>query len=189
MKTPAAALLAVLLIPSGHMVPARATVLQGLDLDLLCDRSPLIVRGKVLALTPGWHDGRILTAVTLQVDRPLYGPASRGDRITFHRLGGEVGGIGQLVVGEPSFRKGEEVVVFLQRRGGRLFVTGMVQGKIRVLPPAGPGGPRRVVSAVGRFTLRGGRHPLPVPTTLSDLEARILNRIHVTGRSTPRGRP
>lgn len=189
MKTLQAAVLAALLASAAQAVPARATVLYGLDLDTLCDRSPLILRGEVVTLTSGWLGGRILTAVTLRVERPLAGPAAAGDRVTFFQLGGEVGGIGQRVLGEASFRKGEAVVVFLRRRAGRLFVTGMAQGKMRVLPAVVPGGPRRVVSAVGRLPLRGGRHPLPAPTTLMDLEARVLARVRATGRAASGGKP
>jgi hypothetical protein len=182
-------MLGALLISFGLLSPLGATVLVGLDLDGLCDRSPHILRGEVVSLTPGWHGGRILTAVTLRVERSLAGPATRGDRVTFYRLGGEVGGIGQRVLGEASFRKGERVIVFLQRVGGRLVVTGMVQGKMRVLDAARPGGTRRVVSAVGGFALRGGRHPLPVPTTLPDLEARVQARLRATHRPGQGGRP
>lgn len=182
-------LLAALIVSAGLAAPARATVLVGLTLDALCDRSPLILRGEVVSLAPGWHGGRILTAVTLRVERPLAGRAVRGDRVTFYRLGGEVGGIGQRVIGEATFQKGEQVVVFLQGRSGRLFVTGMLQGKIRLLPAATPGAPRRVVSAARTFSLRGSLRPLPVPTTLPDLETRILARLRATGRPAAGGQP
>lgn len=189
MKLPAAALLCALLATPWLARPAGATALQGLDLHGLCDRSPQILRGTVESLTPGWHQGRIMTAVRLRVGRTLSGPSRRGDRVIFYRLGGEVGGIGQRVIGEATFRVGEEVVVFLHPRRGRLYLTGMVQGKMRVLPAQRPGDPRRVVSAVGRFALRGVRHPLAVPTTLADLETRVLARMRATKRSTPGARP
>ena len=188
MKHLAALLPTALVVLGGLASPARATVLYGIGLDGLCDRSTVIARGEVISLAPAWQGGRIVTAVTLRVERSLAGGAARGSLVTFYRLGGEVGGIGQRVIGEPSFQRGEEVLVFLQRRFGRLFVTGMVQGKMRVLPPSAPGGPRRIASALGRFPLRGGGYASVAPKTLGELEARILGRLRATGRALRGGR-
>lgn len=185
-----ATLLLVLLCAGLGSAPgARATVLRGLDLGTLCDRSEHVLRGEVVRLEPAWRGGRIVTAVTLRVAETLAGPRRAGDRVTFWQLGGEVGGVGQRVVGAAQFRRGEQVIVFLHRRAAGLFVTGMVQGKVRVLAPSAPGGEARVVSAVGRFPLRGGAHPLAAPTTLRGFTARVRARIRATRRPSPGRQP
>jgi hypothetical protein len=47
--------------------------------------------------------------------------------------GGRVGDVGQVVHGLASFTPGEEVVVFLEKRGARAFrVSAMAQGKYQV---------------------------------------------------------
>jgi hypothetical protein len=43
-----------------------------------------------------------------------------------------VGDIGQRVDGIASFAPGEEVVVFLEARGGRYIMAGMAQGRFKV---------------------------------------------------------
>jgi hypothetical protein len=48
------------------------------------------------------------------------------------RPGGELDGLGQQALGEPSFEVGERVVLFLQRRGHVYRVLGMSQGLFRV---------------------------------------------------------
>ncbi len=162
---------------------AEATVLRGLSLKQLCAGSQQIVRGTVLETRAHWHGGRILTAVTLRVDRALAGDRRSGQRVTFYRLGGEVGGIGQRVIGAARFRPGEQVVVFLRARRGRLRVHGMFQGKLRVIPAAA-GKPARVTPPVSRAALRGRKRALVRPVALSDFEARVRALIH-----DPRQRP
>jgi hypothetical protein len=46
--------------------------------------------------------------------------------------GGVVGEVGQLVHGTAKFTVGEDVVVFLEPRGDRFLLTGMLQGKFKV---------------------------------------------------------
>jgi hypothetical protein len=157
---------------AGSAGEAQATVLHGLSLEQLCERSPYILRGQVLRTRSLWQGGRIVTAVTLRVDRALAGDRRVGQQVTFYRLGGEVGGIGQRVIGAPRFRVGERVIVFLRANRGRLRINGMFQGKIRVLP-AGGGTPARVVPPVSRTVLRGLRRSLRRSLPLAEFEARV----------------
>lgn len=168
---------------------AQATVLRGIDLQGLCDQSDHIIRGQVVDLAPQWRAGRIRTAVTLRVAASLFGGAVSGDRVTFWTLGGEVGGIGQRVVGTARFYRGEQVIVFLQRRAGVLVVSGMVQGKVMVLGARAPGEPAMVASAVGGFGLSGGAHPLRATTTLAVFESQVLARLRTRGRAQGRQTP
>ncbi len=77
-------------------------------------------------------DGRrILTDVEIQVTETLKGQA--GGTVLVTQPGGRVGDIGQRVSGLAAFTPGEEVVLFLERRGTRSFrVAGMAQGKYKV---------------------------------------------------------
>ena len=55
-----------------------------------------------------------------------------GKRVTITVPGGEVGDQGVWVDGAPTFADGEEVVVFLARRGPGWNVNGLALGKYRV---------------------------------------------------------
>lgn len=46
--------------------------------------------------------------------------------------GGVIGEVGQVVHGTIPFRRGDEVVLFLEPRGERFMLTGMMQGVFRV---------------------------------------------------------
>lgn len=152
--------------------PAHATVLRSLNLTELCDTSPTIVRGRVVQTRSAWRGGRIYTAVTLRVNRSLSGAKRAGDTVTFWRLGGAVGRIAQRVIGAPRFRAGEQVVVFLHTRRGRLFVTGMLQGKVRVLPATNTS-PARVTPTVQRVQFQGTRRVLARVMALTTFEAQV----------------
>ena len=166
-------------------VTADATVLRGLDLTQLTDASPTILRGRVVTTRGEWKGGRIYTAVTVEVESPLSGTQRTGDRVTFWRLGGVVGNIAQRVLGSPRFRTGERVIVFLHARRGHLFVTGMVQGKVRVLP-ATASSPTRVAPAHHRLALRGARRVLQRAEPLTAFETRVRQLVRT--RATRKGR-
>jgi hypothetical protein len=120
-----AALLAVL--------PAEATTLLAQDLAELSQSADAIVRGTVRELESRWTGDRmrIVTQVEVEVAEALKG--APGASVTIVQPGGVVGDIGQKVSGLASFERGEEVVLFLERRPGGIFlVSGMAQGKFRV---------------------------------------------------------
>jgi hypothetical protein len=69
--------------------------------------------------------------VEIEVTETLKGQA--GSSVLVVQPGGRVGDIGQIVHGLASFAEGEEVVVFLERRGTSAFrVMGMAQGKYQI---------------------------------------------------------
>lgn len=176
--------LSCLLLTAGVLTgaaPAHATVLRGLSLTQLCDRSSTIVRGRVERTEATWRDGRIYTAVHLRVEATLAGPRSAGQTVTFWRLGGEVGHIGQRVIGAPTFRVGERVIVFLQRFRGRLFVTGMFQGKVRVLPATSTA-PTRVAPAISRAAVLGTKRALRRYPALSTFESTVRQLVRTRGQ-------
>ncbi|HYO59886.1 hypothetical protein [Archangium sp.] len=114
-------------------LPADATTMLRADLPELAQTSETIVHGTVRRVESRWSgDGRrIITDVEIQVTESLKGQA--GSTVLVIQPGGRVGDIGQKVSGLASFTPGEEVVVFLERRGRQAFrVSGMAQGKYKV---------------------------------------------------------
>ena len=119
----------VLLLP----LAASATTMLRADLPGLAQTSDAIVHGTVRRVESRWSgDGRrIVTDVEIQVTEALKGQA--GSTVLVTQPGGQVGDIGQRVSGLAAFTPGEEVVVFLERRGKTAFrVSGMAQGKYQV---------------------------------------------------------
>ncbi len=171
---------------------ARATVLRGLSLDSLCRSSNVILRGKVVARAAAWKGGRIYTRVTLQVTSSLRGKHVTGQSVSFWRLGGRVGRYVQIIRGAPTFHAGDHVLVFLNRRGGRLFVTGMAQGRftIRTKPPNSPSGnpandSATVTQPLAGARLLGPKRALRGPTTLVRFEQRIRAALRSSKGPTP----
>ncbi len=120
-------LLAVLLA-----APALATTLVALDVEGLTRLSDVVVRAQVLSSQARiTKDGaRIVTDSELEVLEVLKGAPPK--RLIAMQPGGVVGEIGQKVDATARFEPGEEVVVFLERRGERYTVAGMQQGRWKV---------------------------------------------------------
>jgi len=163
---------------------AGATLLRGLSLENLCSRSGVIVRGEVVARAAAWKGGRIYTRVSLRVTHSLRGSHRAGQTVSFWHLGGRVGRHAQIVRGAPAFTRGERVVVFLSRRGGRLFVTGMAQGRFSIRGAA-TGRPAAVTQPLSGARLLGPRRALRRPTTLSRFERRIRASLRTLKGRTP----
>ncbi|MFY0530289.1 hypothetical protein ACN28I_46365 [Archangium gephyra] len=115
---------------------ASATTMLRADLPELAQTSDAIVHGTVRRVESRWSgDGRrIVTDVEIQVTEALKGTSGQaGSTVLVTQPGGQVGDIGQRVSGLAAFTPGEEVVVFLERRGKTAFrVSGMAQGKYQV---------------------------------------------------------
>jgi hypothetical protein len=114
-------------------LPAAATTMLRIDLPELARTADTVVHGTVRRMESRWSGDRrrIVTDVEIEVTETLKGQASH--TVLLVQPGGRVGDIGQKVHGLASFTPGEEVVVFLERRGPSAFrVTGMAQGKYQV---------------------------------------------------------
>jgi hypothetical protein len=114
-------------------LPARATTVLAADLPELAHGADAVIHGTVRRMESRWSgDGRrIVTDVEIQVSEALKGQP--GATVLVTQPGGQVGDIGQVVQGLATFKQGEEVVLFLERRGPRAFrVAGMTQGKYQV---------------------------------------------------------
>ena len=156
---------------------AGATVLLPADLGDLSREAFAIARGRIVSADSRWttSDRRsIETVVTLQADSWL--KRDLGSTIQFRVPGGRLGRFRSLVVGAPSFDRGQQVIVFLGAAPPALpYVLGLGQGVFRiaadnagfvvtpsaVLPQAGP--PTRIA--------RGdlGRRPM----ALAEFEQRV----------------
>jgi hypothetical protein len=110
-----------------------ATTLLKLDVPGLTQVSDVIVRGRVDSVQAKWSGDRrrIVTEASLTVSEVLKGDVGKTALVV--QPGGEVGEVGQIVHGVARFAVGQDVVVFLERRGDRFTVTGMVQGKFTIV--------------------------------------------------------
>lgn len=121
-------LAAVLLALAG---PAAAATFFETSVEEMARTSDAVVRGRVAGAASRFtRDGRIVTEVEIAVDGAWKGNASAVLRLVVP--GGSVGGIAQTVDAAPRFEEGEEVVVFVTRRGAAWLVNGHALGKYRV---------------------------------------------------------
>jgi hypothetical protein len=124
---------------------AGATTVQKFTVSDLAKKSESIVLASVEDETARMDEGtkEIYTYVTLRVIDGVKGskrsdnaknPKGGEEFITIRQIGGTVGNLISVVPGMPTFRKGEEVVVFLSAkdRAGYPWVMGLQQGKYTV---------------------------------------------------------
>ena len=114
-----------------------ATVILPASLGDLVTGARAIVHGHVVAVEPRWADGRrqIETLVTVRAEEYLKGDL--GAEVTFKVPGGQMGPYRRVVVGAPTFREGDEIIVFLNAQGPVVpWISGLNQGIFRVSPNA-----------------------------------------------------
>jgi hypothetical protein len=154
---------------------ARATVLVPLDTKALTARADRVVLGTVESQAARWTDDHqaIFTDVTIRVTRAYKGALKPGERVVVRREGGVIDGIGMRVFGAASFSVGEEVVVFLETRGGAPYTVGMTQGKLRVV--TGDDGVKHVAAALAdvAFTRPDAARQALQPRRLDDFEREV----------------
>lgn len=144
MRKSHAALLVSVVAAIGLGVQVAAMVVVPADLVELTRGSHVIVRGRITGLDAQWAEGhrRIETVVTLQVAESIKGEA--GGEVVFRVPGGQLGRYRSVMPGAPSFRTGEEVVLFLGGAAPALpHLLGLSQGVYRVANDRATG--RRVV--------------------------------------------
>ncbi|MGC6416004.1 MAG: hypothetical protein ACON3Z_02685 [Bradymonadia bacterium] len=124
---------------------AEAATVKWMPIGQLAQTSDAIVVARVEAVS-SQLDGKqraVRTRIKLNVTQRLKGLVETGT-LWLEQLGGIVGEgesrIEQRVPGQAKFRKGERVLVFLQRIAGRWVVNGLSQGKFELLgAPSSPG--------------------------------------------------
>lgn len=113
---------------------AGATTVQKLSLQELAKKSDAIAVAIVEDETARYDVNKeIYTYITLRVLDPVKG-AQKDQTLTIRQIGGTVGNIASVVSGMPTFKKGEEVVVFLSQKdaAGYPWVMGLQQGKYSI---------------------------------------------------------
>lgn len=116
LRTKAASILTAAALSLLIAVPnAWSTVARHVPFDQKVDEAEAIILGRVVGTRSAFDPtGRwILTTATIQVDKSMKG--APGGTIEVTVPGGEVNGIRQETVGTPSFRQGQERVLFVRQ--------------------------------------------------------------------------
>ena len=114
--------------------PAKATTVVMLTDTELVVHSRLIVSGRVVSVTSAWDDSASMawTYVEIITDRLLKGEIADG-KIVLKQLGGAVGESGMHVFGQPEFRVGERVLLYLNTgTDGSLHSAHAFMGKFTI---------------------------------------------------------
>lgn len=123
-----AASLALLLL--ALPVTGESTTMLRLDAEQLAGRADAVVRATVAAAETGKREV-VWTRWHLDVEEVLAGAAP--ERVVLEQPGGHAAGWSTVAFGMPRFEVGEEVVVYLDEVEGHWRVSGLAQGKARVL--------------------------------------------------------
>jgi hypothetical protein len=152
--------------------PALGSLVEASSVEDLARRSDTVVRGKVERIVYDRSaDGKRIFTYAEVVPSGVWRGAAPA-RLTVAVSGGVVGGIGQRVIGAPTFTQGEEVVLFLSRsKWGDYRVRGLGQGKFSVV--AGQARPHlEGLSLSRRSALRAGERGAE-PMAVEELERRV----------------
>jgi len=121
------------LVALALVVPQSDAYMRQVSMDYLAKHSDNIIRGTVVGMRSYWTPNHraIYTDVTVSVDAQYKGRVG-ARQVTVTIQGGEVGEIGLRVSDMPVFRKGEDVILFLNRKGPVFEVNSLYQGKYTV---------------------------------------------------------
>jgi hypothetical protein len=121
-----------MLVGIGVWPGVGATAMYRLGLAQLSQGAESIVLGTVIDQVSAWNDlhTAIYTDVRLEVEEAMKGAV--GPEVTFRIMGGAVGDIGMRTSTEPTFHRGERVIVFLHTGGSTTQLVGRQQGKFTV---------------------------------------------------------
>ena len=138
---------AFLLLAAG----AQASTAVQLDVPALTRAASDVVRVRVSSSRSAWVDEHrhLVTFVKVQVLERWKGSAPEVLQVV--QPGGELDGVGQAVAGVAALVPGEEVVLFLEQRGGWRSAVGLAQGVYRV--ERGQGEARAVPAEARGLTL------------------------------------
>src|SRR5262245_485143 len=124
-----ALLLFTLLAVLGSTRPADATIVIPMPEEDIAAQADAVVVGKVTKMTTHWDPqmGRLFTRITIAIDEVLKGDVT-GSEVTLTQQGGTLNNLHSWVHGNPEFRRGEKVLVFIdEARDGTLRVTQLYQ--------------------------------------------------------------
>lgn len=171
------ALFGALALSLSLAAPASATVMVELSLDELIQQADVIVHGTVTesAVRVEMRDGSLepQTLTTIRVHEWIAGAG--GETVQLRELGGSWQGGGVHYDGTPEYQRGEEVVVFLERRPDAphdLRTLAMVQGKFSVRHgvPGVPSCVLRDLSSISFARWADGRQSVSEPSEEAAME-------------------
>ncbi len=113
---------------------ATATTVLRVPLDEMARKSTLVLHGTIRSSTVvaiADNPRHLRTDVVVDVVEVLKGPRSTRT-LTLELPGGQRGAWAMRIPGMPSFREGEEVVLFLEKTASNWALTGLGQGKFTV---------------------------------------------------------
>lgn len=113
------------------VAPARASLVQALDLPAIVERAEHVAVVDVQSVDAAWDESheRILTTIDLTVVEAWKGTMAPAMHIKVVQPGGTVGDITMKVFGLTQFTPGERALVFLRGTPTGASVVGMAQGK------------------------------------------------------------
>jgi hypothetical protein len=160
--------LALLLVLAA--LPAAAAQFRSVTVEEAARSSEAVVRGRVERRASRYADGgvRIVTDVEISVTGAWKG--SPGARVVVTVPGGEVGEVGMWVDAAPVLVEGEEVVLFLVRRGAEWVVNGHALGTFHV--EAAEARPQVPPEELVPAPIRAGELAIQ-PLTVAELERRV----------------
>ena len=144
-------LLAALLICVAALRPLGSTTLVRYDLEELARHAESVFVGICKSTRTEIVNGAIYTCLHFAVGEVLKGETD--DEIVVYLRGGRYGGVRSHIPGMPSFKPGEEVVLFLTEADalGHAWPVGLAQGKFRI-ERGGAAKQARVFQDLGRAT-------------------------------------
>jgi hypothetical protein len=111
----------------------RATVLVPIDLNELAVSANAVVYARITEVRAVVTDDRRRVESMVVAEAMGYMKGDLGRTIVFRVPGGQVGAYRTVMVGAPSFERGDEVVLFFGTRGPSLpYLVGFSQGVYRV---------------------------------------------------------
>ena len=124
----------VLALIAANALEVHASVVVRMDLPKLVEVSDSIVQGTVTRVEVTWDpDAKMVyTSARIKIDDRLKG--DRSQELTIRQEGGKIGAMTVHVSGSPSFRVGQQMIVFLDSRADGTFnVVGLTQGKYDIV--------------------------------------------------------
>ena len=120
---------------------AHATTVLYMPIPEMRSAAELIVRGTVTQSTSRWSipQKQASTDITINVSTVYKGNLKSGT-FTFTQLGGTIGTFRQEILGQPVFKTGEEILLFLRKNPHMQpnmqpwTVVGLSQGKFNLSP-------------------------------------------------------
>jgi hypothetical protein len=115
-------------------IDVNSLTLANASLEELTYESAVVIHGTVESVHCEWEDESghtIRTIVRLQVEEYLKG--SGASYIQVEQMGGQIGDIGDVIVGTPILNKGDEVILFLVNDQGVLKIHSIALGCYKVV--------------------------------------------------------